>query len=158
MHRFLTEVIRGRRLRMAPWGFHHLNNWRREEPNLHYFLLGDDTFALMPWMVKCYSRRQLTREERIVNYRISRGRRVVDIAFEKLVRRFRLLLGTMAKAEGCQTHFFTCVVLHNMLRTHQGRPGRAPTPANDVVALQNKQVVYVPDDNYRSPSREVKHQ
>ena len=45
--------------------------------NLHYFLLGDDTFALVPWLVKPYSRQQLTREERIANYRISSGRRVV---------------------------------------------------------------------------------
>ena len=42
-------------------------------PDLHYFLLGDDAFALMPWMVKPYSRHQLTREERIANYKISRG-------------------------------------------------------------------------------------
>ena len=43
------------------------------EPDLHYFLLGDDAFALMPWMVKPYSRRQLTREKRIANYRIAGG-------------------------------------------------------------------------------------
>ena len=42
-------------------------------PDLHYFLLGDDAFALMPWLVKPYSRQQLTREERIANYRISGG-------------------------------------------------------------------------------------
>ena len=36
-------------------------------PDLHYFLLGDDAFALMPWLVKPYRRRQLTREERIAN-------------------------------------------------------------------------------------------
>ena len=34
-----------------------------------FALLGDNAFALMPWMVKPYSRRQLTREERKVNYR-----------------------------------------------------------------------------------------
>ena len=38
--------------------------------DLHYFLLGDDDFSLMPWLVKPYSRHQLTREERITNYRI----------------------------------------------------------------------------------------
>ena len=30
---------------------------------LHYFLLGDNAFALMPWLFKPYSRHQLTREE-----------------------------------------------------------------------------------------------
>ena len=53
---------------------------------------------------------------------------------------------------------YTCVVLHNMLRTHQGGADRAPNPANDVVALQNEQAVYVPQENYRNPSREAKHQ
>ena len=50
---------------------------------------------------------------------------------------------------------FTCVLLHNILRTHQGEADRAPTPE---AALQNKQVVYVSDDNYRNPSREARHQ
>ena len=53
---------------------------------------------------------------------------------------------------------FTFVILHNMMGPHQGNADRAPTPANEVIALRNKQVVYVPDDNYRNPSREAKHQ
>ena len=65
------------------------------EPDLHYFLLGDEAFALMPWMVKLYSQKQLTREERTANYRISRGRRVVENALGILVSCFRVLLGTM---------------------------------------------------------------
>ena len=51
-----------------------------------------------------------------------------------------------------------CVVLHNMLKTQQGKTARAPSPAYDIAALQNEPVVYVPDDNYRNLSRDAKHQ
>ena len=63
-------------------------------PDLHYFFLHDDAFALKPGIVKPYSKRQLTREESIANYRISKGRRVVENSFEIIVSRFRVLLGT----------------------------------------------------------------
>ena len=82
-------------------------------PDLHHFPLGDDAFALMPWLVKPYSRHQLTREERIAKYRISRGRRVVKKSFGILVKQFRVLLTTMEqRPKVVRDIALTCVVLH----------------------------------------------
>ena len=108
--------------------------------DLHYFLLGDDVFALMPWLVKPYSRCQLTREERIANYRIFSGRRVVENSFGILVQRFRVLLTTMEqRPKVVRGIVLTCVVLHNMLRSHQGGADRPLTPADNIVAPQADQ-------------------
>ena len=35
---------------------------------------------------------------------------------------------------------------------------QTPTPANDIAALLNEQVMFVPDDNCKNPLREAKHQ
>ena len=69
--------------------------------------------------------------------------------------RFRVLLGTMEQRPKV---VLTFVVLHNILRTHHGRPNRAQTQGDDIAVLQNEQLLYVPDDNYRNPSRKAKHQ
>ena len=84
---------------------------------------------------------------------------MVENAFRILVSRLRILLGTMEQMPMVVRNIvFMCVVLHNMMRTHQGRADRALTLANDEAALQNEKVVYVPIKNYRNPSREAKHQ
>ena len=81
----------------------------------------------------------------------------MENAFGTLVNRFRVLLGTMEQRPMIVRYIaLTCVVLHNILKTHQGGADRPPTPANDVAPLQNQQVVYLPDDNC-NPSREPKH-
>ena len=52
----------------------------------------------------------------------------------------------------------TCVVLHNMLGSHQGGADRPPTPADDIQPPQNDQGEQAKDENVRNPSREAKHQ
>ena len=84
---------------------------------------------------------------------------MVENDFGILVSQFRVLLETMEQRPRIVRDIvFMCVVLHYKLRTHQGGADRAPTPANDVEALQNEQVVYIPIENYRNPLREAKHQ
>ena len=93
-----------------------------------YFILADDAFALKPSLMKPYSHRAMTEDERIFNYRLSRARRVVENAFGILSNRFRVMLTTMAHHPGTvRLIVSTCVIFHNLMRL------RYPAIQNDVM-------------------------
>ena len=82
-----------------------------------YIFIGDDAFALRNWMMKPYPHRQLKKELRIFNYRLSRAHRVVENVFGTLASRFRCFLTTIQqepKTVATITH--AACVLHNLIR------------------------------------------
>ena len=95
-------------MKMALWRF----------PPIHYHIVADDAFPLRPWLMKPYPLRNLRREQRIFNYRLSRARRVVENAFGKS-HRFRCFLTCMLqKPENVRTITFPACILHNYIRKH----------------------------------------
>lgn len=87
-----------------------------DDKDFPYFILADDAFGLCTYLMKPYSARNMTREELIANYRISRVRRVVQNAFGIMAQRWQVLLSTIQqKPSTAQTITEVCVCLHNFI-------------------------------------------
>ena len=87
-----------------------------------------DAFTLLPWMVNPYSRRQLTREERIANHRISKSRRLLENTWWNISEPIQgVTVHHVAKAIGCQRHcFYMCGVAQHA----EDKPGRSRQDTN----------------------------
>jgi hypothetical protein len=82
-----------------------------------YFLVGDDVFGPRTYMMKPYANRDMTREQRISYYRLSRNRRVVENTFGILASRFEVLTTMMHEANTVRLLVKARVLLHNLMRT-----------------------------------------
>lgn len=81
----------------------------------HVFL-GDSGFGLSPYIMKPYPFTNITREQRIFNYRLSRARRVVENAFGILASRFRIFQQTIGiNVDNVHLLVLACCALHNYL-------------------------------------------
>jgi hypothetical protein len=129
-----------------------------------YFFLGDDAFPLRENMMKPYSTHELTREQRVFNYRISRGWLVVENAFGILAQRWQCFL-TPIKNEPSVVHkiVHAAVCLHNLIRIRaaEGRElDRAPYDREDaghniVPGAWREGVNLVPLDRRQQGMREL---
>jgi hypothetical protein len=80
-------------------------------------LVGGDAFPLKPFLLKPYSHRSLSYDEKVFNYRLSRARRIVENAFRILVSRFRIFQKPISThVEVTDKIIRTACALHNWLR------------------------------------------
>ncbi|XP_025203752.1 protein ALP1-like [Melanaphis sacchari] len=80
-------------------------------------IVADDAFPLKTYLLKPYSRRNLTREQAIFNYRLSRARRISENAFGILVSKFRIFEKQIPLiADKVDKIVLACCAIHNWLR------------------------------------------
>lgn len=85
-------------------------------PN-NFVILAVDAFPFKNYIMKPYSRRNLTPAESIYNYRLSRARRVVENAFGILASKFRLFEKPISlKLETLDKVVLACCAIHNWLK------------------------------------------
>lgn len=81
-----------------------------------YVVLADDAFPLSCYVMKPYPIKNISKEERIFNYRLSRGRRMVESAFGILANRYRIFLTTINLSPTKVTKIVLAACsLHNLL-------------------------------------------
>ena len=84
---------------------------------LPYVFIGDEAFPLMENVMKPFSQKHISHDEKIFNYRLSRARRVSENAFGILASRFRIFLQPIAlTVERIDVVVLACCALHNFLR------------------------------------------
>jgi hypothetical protein len=68
----------------------HLPNSKETAHRLPFVFVADEAFAVNEHLLKPFSRKELTYERKIFNYRLSRARGVVENAFSVMANRFRI--------------------------------------------------------------------
>jgi len=62
-------------------------------PSLPYCLVGDEAFPLKPYLLRPYprgSKKELSTEQHIFNYRLCRARRIIENSFGILASQWRI--------------------------------------------------------------------
>ncbi|XP_002162517.3 uncharacterized protein LOC100197499 [Hydra vulgaris] len=102
-------------------GYFNLPKTSEFDPKVPPVLVGDDIFALKPWLMKPYPGKNLTVQQRVFNYRLSRARRTIENSFGILAARWRIYRSPIkAKPLKVEHIIKATVCLHNYLRLTDG--------------------------------------
>ena len=84
------------------------------------FLVGDSAYPLLPWLIKPFAQSpSLSASEKLYNYRMCRGRVVVEIAFGRLKARWRRLTKQNEMSiRNVPNVIAACCTLHNVCEIH----------------------------------------
>ena len=121
------------------------------ETKLPYVIVADDAFPLKNNLLKPFPFRNLSIEQRIFCYRLSRGRHILDNAFGILVNRFRVLLSPLqVSRENAEKIVLACGALHNSLRD---KTPDCPHPGS--VDIENLEKGKMHEESWRSEHGEM---
>ena len=106
-----------------------------------YVFVGDDAFALKPYMMKPYPQTDLTADKRVYNYRHSRARRISENVFGILANRWRVFRTVLNLGPEEASVITTCALaLHNFLRKTNSRSVYSPPGLADYESVDGKLV------------------
>jgi len=114
-----------------------------------YVFVADDAFPLSTHIMKPYSSRNLSYEQTIFNYRLSRARRIVENAFGILASRFRIFRHSFqVQPDNVISIVLASCVLHNFLRDKEtSRESYTPQGCFDYEDHKQSRIV---DGSWRS--------
>lgn len=97
-----------------------------------YVFVGDEAFPLRGNLLRPYPGRNLTRVQRVFNYRLSRARRIVENAFGILASQWRIYQRVIGvHPENVEKIVKATTILHNFLRWHSAAYPTSTTGAED---------------------------
>ncbi|KAG8238233.1 hypothetical protein J437_LFUL018003 [Ladona fulva] len=89
--------------------------------DMPFVILGDDAYPLKTYLMKPYSKRFLSYEEKVFNYRLSRARRCVECAFGIMCAKWRLLGKCIETDVNKAEKIVKCIcLLHNIIINREG--------------------------------------
>lgn len=92
-----------------------------ESPNVPYFFLGDEAFPLSTKLMRPFGGHNLSVEKRVFNYRLSRGRRLIECTFGIMSNKWRIFHRPMnVNIDLAVKITKACVILHNFVRVRDG--------------------------------------